>query len=257
MPYGLDNIGGDSHKENTSLGSKSDPHTLLPPQDYRSAPPPEYHAASLPPITTYAYGSVAEPINGSPQWFDFPHLTRHPVPAALPVWVQNRDHTWCPHLQTDTSPLRSSHNYDDPTVHLSLEARKASISSLDSGIIMPPNSMRGPDMRVPRSDRSTLCPQFESVPLNNYAQHSGNSHMRTDVAHYQYASTSEPRSVCFSLKVLLLMSYFIDTGGLSGSKRTVLALQPSVLYHVLATPRGVSTHRDTLFRILDSIEIKG
>lgn len=204
MPYGLDNTGGDSHKENTSLGMPPPDYHANPP-DYRPAPPSEYHAASLPPITTYAYGSMAEPINGSPQWFDFPHLTRHPVPAALPVWAQNGGHTWCPHLQTGTSSLRSSHNYDDPAVHLSLEARKASISSLDSGVIMPPNSMRGPDMRVPdrrvpRSDRSIICPQFESVPLNTYAQHSGSSHVRTDAAHYQYASTSEPRSVCLFAK---------------------------------------------------------
>ncbi|OAX39998.1 hypothetical protein K503DRAFT_715433 [Rhizopogon vinicolor AM-OR11-026] len=191
MPYGLDGTGSDIHKDIESYGGKNDSRTLLPPPeyhanppDYRPAPPPEYRAAPLPPIMTYSYGSVTEPISRSPQWFDFPHLTRHPVPAALPVWAshgqpQSGPQNWCPQIQ----------NYDDPAVRHSLEAsRKASVSSLDSGIIMPPNSLRGSDTRVPR-------PQFEpatSPPFSNYVQHSGDSHMRADMAHYPYAP-SEPR----------------------------------------------------------------
>jgi hypothetical protein len=221
MPYGLDGTRSDSPRDNLSLernGSKSDARTLLPPQeyhdnhpDYRPAAQPDYRAAPLLPITTYPYGSLAEPVNRSPQWFDFPHLTRHPVPAALPVWAsvgsaQNGGNAWCPQLQTGPSSLQTSHprNYDDPVVHHSVEAGKVSISSLDSGIIMPPNPIRGPGTGVSRNDRPIPCPQFEPAaptpPFSNYAQHNGHGHMRIDAAHYQYGHPSEPRSACLLAK---------------------------------------------------------
>lgn len=131
-------------------------------------------------------------------------LTRHPVPAALPVWAsvgpaQNGGDAWRPHLETGPSSLQTSHprNYDDPVVHHSVEARKVSIPSLDSGIIMPSNPIRGPDTRVSHNDHPIPCPQFAPAvptpPFSNYAQHNGNGHMRTNAAHYQYSPPSEPR----------------------------------------------------------------
>lgn len=238
MPYGLDGFGSSNHQDNMSLesyGGRGDARTLLPPAeyhanplDYRLAPP---RAAPVPPITTYPYGSLAEPVNRSPQWFDFPHLTRHPVPAALPIWAplgppQSGGNTWHAHPQTGLSCLQSSQPHN-PAVHHSLEARKASISSLDSGIIMPPDPMRGPDARVSRNELQIPCPHFEpatSPPFSNYAQHSGNGHMRPDAA-CQYGLPSEPRYACLFAKLPLLMASFVGTGGqqLIGSKRMVLA----------------------------------
>jgi len=225
MPHGLDGSGSDNHQGNMSLegyGGKSDLRTMLPSPEYqvnfpdhRPAPPTEYHAAPVPPISTYPYGPLVESVNHSPQWFDFPHLTRHPVPAALPVWAthgppQSGVNPWGPPLQTS-----QLHNYDNPTVHHSLDTRKASIASLDSGIIMNPSPMRGPSTGVSRGDHPVPYP-FEpstSPSFGNYSQHNGGGRMHADAAHYQYGPPSEPRYACPFAAVALLMSSFVGTGG--------------------------------------------
>lgn len=197
MPHSLNGSGSDSRKDNLSSqshGGKGDARTHPP--DYRPV---------LPPITPYPYVTPAEPVDRSPQWFDFPHLTSRPVPAVLPLWAshglpQSGATPWGSQIQTLSASLQSSHhhNYDDATVRHSLEARKASVSSLDSGIMIPSNLVHGPDARVPRNERHMPRPQFEpaaSPPFSNYAQHSGNGHIRTDTAHYPYATPLESRYV--------------------------------------------------------------
>ncbi|KAG2111269.1 fungal-specific transcription factor domain-containing protein [Suillus discolor] len=208
MPHSLNGSGSGGHKGNLSLqsyGGKDDAHTLLPlpehhahPPDYCPNPSSTYHPA-LPPVTRYPYVPLAEPVSTNPQWFDFPHLTRHPVPAVLPLWashglMQSGSTPWN-QLQTRPSSLQSSHphKYDHPAIHHSLEAPKASITSLDSGIMIPANLVHRSDTRLPCDD-PVPCPQFEpATSYNNYTQHSGNGQMRAEATHHTYTTHSESR----------------------------------------------------------------
>lgn len=211
MPHSLNGSGSGGHKGNLSLqsyGGKDDIRTLLPlpehdahPPDYRPNPSSVYRPA-LPPVTTYPYVPLAEPVNTSPQWFDFPHLTRHPVPGVLPLWAshgpaQDGATSWSNQLQTRPSSLQSSHSrkYDHPTIR-SIEAPNASVTSLDSGIMMPASLVHGSDTRLSRHERPVSRPQFEPVtcpPFNNYTQHSGNGQMHADATHHTYTTHSESR----------------------------------------------------------------
>ncbi|KAG2150388.1 fungal-specific transcription factor domain-containing protein [Suillus clintonianus] len=202
MPHRLNGTGSGSHKDNlTSQIYGGKPEHLAHPPDYRPNPPSAYHPA-LPPVTTYPYISLAQPVNNSPQWFDFPHLTRHPVPGVLPLWAshglaQGGATPWSNQLQTRPSSLQSSpHKYDHPAVHHSLEARKASVSSLDSGIMIPSTLVHGSDTRMSCNERPIPRPQYELAngpPYSHYTQHSGNGQMRADAAHHPYATHSETR----------------------------------------------------------------
>jgi hypothetical protein len=213
MPHSLNYSGSGGHKDNLSLrsyGAKDDASTLLTlpehlayPPDYRPNPSSAYRP-TLPPATTYPYVPLAEPVNTNPQWFDFPHLTRYPVPGVLPLWAshglaQGGATPWCNQPQTRSSSLQSSqpHKYDHPTVHRSLEASKASVTSLDSGIMMPASLVHGSDARLPCNERTVPRPQFESATcpmFDNYTQHNGNGQMRADATHHTYTTHSESRS---------------------------------------------------------------
>jgi hypothetical protein len=209
MPHGLSYSGSGSHTDNLSLrsyGGKDDARTLLPlPEDHADFRPntsSAYHP-TLPPVTTYPYIPLAESANTNPQWFDFPHLTRHPVPGVLPLWAshglpQGGATPWSTQLQTRPSSLQSSqpHKYDHPTVRHSLEASKASVTSLDSGIMIPANLVHGSDARLTCNERIVPRPQFDSANrslFDGYTQHSGNGQMRADATHHTYTTHSESR----------------------------------------------------------------
>ncbi|KAG1816057.1 fungal-specific transcription factor domain-containing protein [Suillus subaureus] len=211
MPHGLNGSGSGGQKGNLSLqsyGGKDGARTLLPlpehhthPPDYRPNPSSVYHSA-LPPVTTYPYVPLAEPVNASPQWFDFPHLTRHPVPGVLPLWASHGPThggatSWSNQLQTRPSSLQSSHShkYDHPAIR-SLEAPNGSVTSLDSGIMMPASLVHGSDTRLSSNEHPVSRPQFESgacPPFNNYTQHSGNGQMRASATHHTHTTHSESR----------------------------------------------------------------
>lgn len=206
MPHSLSGSGSGGHKGSLSLrsyGGKDNARTLLSLPEHHTHPP-DYHpnASSayhpgLPPVTTYSYAPLTEP---SPQWFDFPHLTRHPVPV-LPLWAshglaQGGTTAWSSQMQTRLSSLQSSHShkYDHPAIHHSLDAP---VTSLDSGIMMPANLVHGSDTRLPCNERPVSPPQFESATcslFNDYTQHSENGQMGADVAHHTYTTHSESRS---------------------------------------------------------------
>lgn len=212
MPHNLDYSGSDGHKDNLSIrsyGGKDDVRTLLslpdhhaPPPDYRPNPSSTYRP-NLSPVTTYPFVSLDEPVNANPQWFDFPHLTRHPVPGVLPLWAshglaQGGATPWSNQPQIRPSSLQSSqpHKYDHPTVHQCLETSKASVTSLDSGIMLPASLVHGSDARLSCNERTVPRPQFESATcslFDNYTQHSGNGQMRADTTHHTYTPHSEPR----------------------------------------------------------------
>ncbi|KAF9234973.1 hypothetical protein BU15DRAFT_78522 [Melanogaster broomeanus] len=68
---------GDSVYHNVALPE----YEALP--EYRH-PPPEYRIVpSL--ILVYPYRSQVAPSSPSPHFFEFPHITRHPVPSTLPL----------------------------------------------------------------------------------------------------------------------------------------------------------------------------
>ncbi|KAG2146394.1 fungal-specific transcription factor domain-containing protein [Suillus bovinus] len=207
MPHSLNGSGSGSHKGNLLLQSyegKGDAHTLLPLPEHH-AHPTEYRpntSSAYPALqpAAYPYVPLAEPVNTNPHWFDFPHLTRHPVPGVLPLWAshelaQSRATPWN-QMQSRRSSLQSSHShkYDHSAVH-SLEAPKAPLTSLDSGIMIPANLVHGSDTRLPCDNplprphfESATCPQF-----NNYTQHSVNGQMRADATHQTYNTHSDSR----------------------------------------------------------------
>ncbi|KAH7914147.1 fungal-specific transcription factor domain-containing protein [Hygrophoropsis aurantiaca] len=164
------------------------PEYRAPPPEYRAAPPPDYRAPP-PPITTYPYQPPVEPSTQSPQFFDFPHVTKHPVPGSLPFWPSPPTTTAAP-MAWGTQSQAQSQPYFSPT-HIAptfqpplrreysqaqfsgpsseYNMRRTSISSFKSGSSGSEPSLprREPALTRPQEiDLSARMPYEMAAPLN-------------------------------------------------------------------------------------------
>lgn len=110
-------------------------HDAAPPDytilgDHRN-PPPEYRIAP-PPVNTYTYDTQVEPSERSPHFFEYPHITRYPVPSTLPFssssTLGQRDQS----MPTQATTFRSQRSYDRLSMHTELGDRRSSTSSIHS-----------------------------------------------------------------------------------------------------------------------------
>ncbi|KAH7926730.1 hypothetical protein BV22DRAFT_1008428 [Leucogyrophana mollusca] len=172
MPFSSSDSMYSGHEEEATRHSKSY-------EQYRPAPPPDYRAPP-PPITTYPYKAPTEPSTGSPQWFDFPHVTKHPVPASLPLWpaqptTTGTPTTWGTEAQAQSQPYFSTSHVAPTFQSSSLRdygqfagpnsnyvARRTSVSSFHSGSSSSLGMMTGDIHSV----RLSLSPgEFTAVGL--------------------------------------------------------------------------------------------
>jgi hypothetical protein len=127
-------------------------HNVAPPEygtlpEYPN-PPPAYRTVP-PPIAMYPYNSRVEPSNSSPHFFEFPHLTRHPVSSASPLpstfSVPGRDLAWSsvpsqvsPTFQsTQSTALQSERSYDEFPRSAGPSGRKSSVSNFHPRLAPP------------------------------------------------------------------------------------------------------------------------
>ncbi|KAG9316662.1 fungal-specific transcription factor domain-containing protein [Chiua virens] len=83
---------------------------------------------ALPPIATYTYDTHVEPSEPSPHFFEFPHITRYPVPSTLPLpssTVQDQG-------DQSVSRFRPQQSYDRLPILSEFGDRSSSSSSIRS-----------------------------------------------------------------------------------------------------------------------------
>lgn len=125
--------------------------------DYRD-PPPEYPIALPPPINTYTYDSQVEPSQCGPHFFEFPHITRYPVPSTLPLLPPSvscgRDQS----MSTSATMFQSQRDYDRLSMHTELDDKRSSTSSIHSRPASLFDKRAVDDTHTAQKDASTRQP---------------------------------------------------------------------------------------------------
>ncbi|KAF9227310.1 hypothetical protein BS17DRAFT_775262 [Gyrodon lividus] len=162
LPHTLGGLEHDSRKDDPVSQYGTLPEYRNPPPQYRSDPAP---------ITTYPYNSQVQPSSPSLNFFEFPHITRYPVPSTLPLpcsfSVSGRDLEWgpVPSQVSSTSQstlstafqLQAQRSYDGFPMNGGPSGRKSSVSSLHSRLV--PASDRTSMDEPPASEHETLLPE--------------------------------------------------------------------------------------------------